>query len=92
MERYQRKILKEAIKYPSQDDAEVLVDWYNNLNKIYIGSASPEIRKAFEKADQIRIDLHKKIFGDKSPWSTRLGRNREAEIYWDENKAMKLGL
>jgi len=34
---------------------------------IYFGGASSEIRKAFEKADDIRIALHTKIFSDKSP-------------------------
>ena len=82
--------LNEAQKYPSQEDAEAMLEWYKAVNGVYFGGAR-EARKAFEKADDIRIKAHMEIFGNKSPWSIER-KGRKAEVVWNNNKAEALGL
>lgn len=85
-----RRKLEEQKKYPPQEEAEAMVEWYNAVNSIYFGG-STEVRKEFEKADKIRVKLHQKIFGDKSPWSLERKGNK-VKVNWDKTKADKLGL
>ncbi len=85
-----KELLNEAVKYPSQDEAEAMAEWYNAINSIYWGG-STQVRKEFEKADKIRLKLHPKIFGDKSPWTLERKGNK-VKVKWDKTKADKLGL
>ena len=83
--------LNEAQKYPTQDEAEAMSDWYMAMNNVYIGAGGKKVRAAFEKADDIRIKLHTEIFGDKSPWAlTRKGN--KSEVVWHKHKAERLGI
>jgi len=84
-----RQELNEAKKYPSQDEAESMSDWYDAVNGISL--FGNEVRAEFDKADKIRIKLHLKIFGDKSPWSLDRKGNK-TKVVWDKHKAEKLGL
>ena len=84
------ELLNEAKKYPSQEEAHAVAEWFNAVNSIYFGAA-PQVRKEFEKSDKIRIKLHSKIFGDKSPWALERKGNK-AKVKWDKAKADKLGL
>lgn len=83
------ELLKEA-KYPSQYEAESLLDWSNATGGLSFGGA-PEVKKAFDKAEKIRQDVWQKIFSDKSPWSVKAS-GKKAKVIWDPNKAKKLGL
>ena len=49
------------MKKYNQDDAQFICDWFNAVNSLHIGFINPELRKAFEKADQIRMKLHQEI-------------------------------
>lgn len=80
-----------SLKYPSQYEAEAMCDWYNASNQMWFGGA-PMVREAFEKAEQIRIKLHMKVFGGESPWSIKRNKNGKAVVFWDKDKAEKLGL
>ena len=94
-----RKIIKEEIqiiaedswKYPTQDDADAMNDWYNAMNNVYIGASPQLVRKAFDKAEKIRTTLHTKIFGDNSPWSLKRNGNKTT-VVWDKDKAKRLGI
>ena len=97
----QHKYLKrdDEIKknYPRQDEAQMLADWWSAISTIYPSSSdiNEETRNAFNKAEEIRIELHRKVFGSDSPWSARIKHLRSGnkmEIYWDDNKARSLGL
>lgn len=83
--------LNEAKNYPSQEDAEAMAEWFNLMNEHYSGAASNEVKSAINKAESIRIKLHKKIFNDKSPWAI-MSRRGKAEVVWDKDKAEALGL
>ena len=88
--------MKKRKKYPSQDDAQFMLDWLGALNSIGTGSTSDKIRKAFNRADTIRIKLHQEIFGDKSPWSVarieRKGTSDKKIVKWNTEKADKIGI
>jgi len=79
-----------AKKYPNQQEAEDLVEWYNTTNASR--PISKRILVAWEKCEAIRIKQHLRVFGEKSPWSCRFGKHRKLEIYWDNAKAQKIGL
>lgn len=83
--------LNERKDYPSQHDAEAMLTWLEASETVWFGGASSEIRSAFNKADDIRLKLHAKIFGDDSPWSIER-RGKKAKVVWDKHKAERLGL
>lgn len=76
--RESRKTLKEG-QY-SQYDAEVMADWFNKVDEIYMGGAGAEVRHAFEEADSFRLALHQKVFAPGSGWKVRRGR-KGMEVY-----------
>jgi len=84
--------MKDKKKYPTQYDAESLADWFWNANKVFLGGASKEIRKAFYECENVRLKMHQEVFGNNSPWSMRKLPNGKPQVYWDHNKAKKLGL
>lgn len=85
-----KRRLEESKKYPPQEEAEALAEWYNAINSIYFGG-SIQVRKEFEKSDKVRLKLHPKIFGDKSPWTLERKGNK-VKVKWDSEKARNLGL
>ena len=84
------ELLKEGLTYPDQYEAEALVEWTNAVNSVYVGGA-PLVREAFNKAEEIRIKMWDKIFGDKSPWTVKR-KGKKLIVTWDNYKADKLGL
>ena len=86
------------MKYPSQNDCQLLIDIMNRPN-ISDSGCSPEFKKL---ATTINGDLDgfedcfKKAFGDNSPWNCRTTFSRKGYgkkvLYWDEEKANKLGI
>lgn len=84
------KLLNEGSSYPSQDEAESLVAWTNATNSVFLGG-SPIVRKAFQKAEDIRTGVWNQIFGDNSPWIVERKGNKLV-VKWDKNKSEKLGL
>lgn len=84
------KLITEGSQYPSQEEAEALIEWTNAMNGVFVGGA-PIVRKAFQQADDIRAKLFPQIFGDNSPWVVDRKGNKLV-VKWDKNKAQKLGL
>ena len=66
----------------TQEDAEFMADWFNAVNSLYTGMVSSEIKKEFEQADKIRVQLHQQVFSDNSPWAIQRGRKGQAEVYY----------
>jgi len=85
------KEIDEQKKYPSQYDAEIYAEWFDFVNGLSFGGVSPEVKDAFDKANKIRMSLHDKIFGDKSPWAMKRAGSK-VKVVWDKNKAKNLGL
>ena len=88
---------KNKIEYPTQDEAQMMVDWYNSMHFVYTDSSdiSDEYKEAWKKADDIRISLWTKTFGTDSPWRMNLKRNLRSTkgvLVWDKEKAEVLGL
>jgi hypothetical protein len=79
-------------KYPSQYDAEFMLEWFEANNNIWTGCSNVKLRDAFKKADDIRRKLHDKIFGDKSPWTIERTRRGKRVVKWDDQKAKAMGL
>ncbi len=82
-------------KYPSQDEAQLMIDWLNALDTCWLSSCEigDEYQKAFEKADDIRKALWEKTFGDMSPWRATIKRTRNTKKFvyvWDKEKAERL--
>jgi hypothetical protein len=73
-----------SIKF-SQEDAEFLADWFNYSNQVSTGIISKELKDAFDKADDIRIDLTQSMF-ENSRWRfSFVGKNKRiAKIYYDK--------
>jgi len=85
--------LEEGVKYPSQDDAEFMVELTNAMFGVYYGSASPKMRKLYEKMDELRRKSWWNVFGDNSPWtSVKKGSSGKLKVVWDKTKAKSLGL
>jgi hypothetical protein len=85
-----KTILTEGVSYPSQYDAETMLEWWSAMEKIS-GGESKEVRSAINECENIRFKVHQKIFGDKSPWSIKF-KGSKKEVIWDNDKADKLGL
>jgi len=56
------------VKQYSQESAEFLSELFNALNTISISGIDPEFKKEFDKIDEIRIKMHKKVFTIDSQW------------------------
>ncbi len=80
--------------YPRQDEAQALIEWTNAVNEVYLSSCdiSELFQRKFNRADKIRQSLWKRVFGDRSPWSVKVRKNRKVTFYWNDDKAKKLGL
>jgi|TARA_R100001530_G_scaffold32491_1_gene25529 uncharacterized protein Yka (UPF0111/DUF47 family) len=68
----------------SQEDAQFMADWFNLINQLWIGTGkvSKEIKKEFEKADEIRIKLHQKVFSNQSNWKASFNKKHKLTISW----------
>ena len=86
-----KTILTEGVKYPTQDEAEAMVDWTNKSNSVYFGGATQEIRNAFNKCEDIRLKQWNRVFGDGSPW-VAVRKGSKLVTKWDKTKAENLGL
>jgi len=87
-----KEYLNEAkIKYPSQYDAEFLVEYMQSIQHMSQGGLSPDMQKLYQKIMTIHQPMWKKVFGDKSPWSVE-SSNRKAKVVWNKQKAEALGL
>lgn len=83
-------------KYPSQEDAQMLVDIMNDKG-IYTGACSPEFKKLgeeFNTAPKGWKKLYDKAFGLKSPWAYDIDykHNNKRTLIWDKRKAKTLGI
>lgn len=67
----------------TQEDAELLASFYNWINRANLSAnISKDIKKEFNKIDNIRIKLHQKIT-EKSNWSFHLNNtNKKIVIGW----------
>lgn len=84
-------------QYPSQDEAQMMADWWYGINHVYTGSSDirPETKQVFENTEKLRTALHAQIFGVNSPWSCHVKRLKSGDklvVYWDNDKATRLGL
>lgn len=84
-------VVEEAVKYPSQQEAEWFLEFAEAINKASWGIPSPELKKFYEKVDAQKMKLWPKYFGDKSPWIVERKRNKPS-VEWDKFKADQLGL
>ena len=88
----EKEVVEEAKKYPTQDDAQFVLDWSNNSDFGFaLGVLSPDIRKEFDKSDAIRQKLWGKVFGDNSPWRVEMKKNKRV-LKYDKDKAERLGI
>lgn len=83
-------------KYPSQEDAQLLVDIMNHEG-VYTGACSSEFRKLGDKYNGRPVGwkrLYEKAFGVKSPWNYRFNKkgNHKRELFWDKDKAIMLSI
>ena len=79
-------------KYPTQDDAEFLVEFYNFLNNVSV-SGSTIGKKIVDKCYTISRKEWDRVFGENSPWSTKKNlKNWKVRVVWDSEKAKRLGL
>lgn len=76
-------------KYLSQEEAEALVEWTNKNNEVYLGG-STIVRKEFEKAEEIRLAIWDKVFGEKSVWSVKRTPIGKLVVIWDKEKAKNI--
>lgn len=84
--------LEEAkTKYPTQYDAEFLVEYMQNIQSMSSGGLSSDMMKLYNKINTIHQPMWQKVFGDKSPWSVDTSK-RKPKVVWDKAKAENLGL
>lgn len=87
------KARKAARTYPSQYDAQFLVDLMNAENKLS-AAGTTDYSKAQDIINQIiklRLEKWDIVFGDKSPWSVKRGA-KGLKVEWNKNKAKNLGI
>ena len=90
----EKEVVEEAKKYPSQYEAEALLNWTEAMGKISMDfGGAPVAKAAFDKAEKARTAVWDKIFGDKSPWKLVMkGSKGKRQVVWDNYKADQLGL
>lgn len=86
-----KEIITEGVKYPSQYDAEAMVELWNALEKVGGGGIGKDVRDLINKIQNLRTNLHSTIFGEKSPWRVEFKGNKK-KVVWDKDKAIKIGL
>ena len=64
----------------NQEDAQFMADWNNLANQLNSGIVSKEIKTAFEKADNIRIQIHQKVFSPESKWDAGFNKKHKLII------------
>jgi len=84
------KYITEGKKYPSQNDADGIIELSTALESVYLGGTN-KVRELMEKIDKLRLKVWQNIFNDKSPWSVTMERGKRV-AYWDDQKAKNLGL
>ncbi len=88
-----RSIMEARRDYPSQEDAEFMVDWLKAMGSVSSAGVDSKIKEAFNKADALRLNLWEYAFGAKSPWKVvKSGKNGNPKVVWDKEKAASLKL
>ena len=64
----------------SQDDVEFMADWFNCLQQLSSDIVSEDIKKAFKKADEIRMNLHQKVFLDNLNWKLSFNKKHKLVV------------
>lgn len=91
MKSIKEHLAEAKIKYPTQYDAEFLVEYMQNVQGMSAGGLSSDMQKLYNKIMSIHQPMWKKVFGDKSPWSVNIS-GRKPKVVWDQSKANKLGI
>jgi len=87
-----REYLEEAKKkYPSQYDAEFLLDYIKSIESLSSSGAGSSITKLHARINNIHMTEWTKVFGDKSPWKVD-GIGKKSKVVWDGHKANRLGI
>jgi hypothetical protein len=85
------------IKYPSQWDAQMLIDIINS-SPVYVGGCSKEFENLGNKFNSMPkgwVKLYDKAFGKDSPWSYTVNyrsKGNKRVLIWDKTKAKKLNI
>jgi hypothetical protein len=81
--KYVDGVIVEAKKYPTQQDAEYLVNYVHGIRGLSTGGLSSQITKLHNKIVTIHQKEWNRVFGDDSPWAVRyVGNKGKAEVYW----------
>ncbi len=86
-----KQMLSENRRYPSQEDAQFVLDWIDALNNIYRGGSSTELRTALDAQLKTVQQFYQKMFNDQSPWTVVRSGNK-MKLKWDKDKASKLSI
>jgi len=82
------KILQEGKKYPSQYDAEMMVEYASAVNNLSSGGLTAPYEKFRSAAMKAHSKLWEKTFGPKSPWKVVMKRGKQA-VEWDSSKGQQ---
>jgi len=72
----------------TQDDAEMVADWYNGSNLIHSSIATnKKIKKLFEQSEKLRLKAHK-IIVDDNYWKFKFKSKscRQLKVIYNNNK------
>ena len=76
------------IKYPSQYEAQAVLDIIDALVEVYLGGSSV-LTEMFDRWNAEIERVRDDIFGSDSPWAYKIvtkGRKRKRELHWDNKK------
>lgn len=84
-----KQLLNETVNYPTQEDAEAVLELVNALNNISFSTTSKMVSEKFRQIEEIRRDLVGVVVGDNSPWSFKRSGNK-IKLIWDKEKAKNI--
>jgi len=71
------KTINEGKNYPTQQDAEYLLDLVKKTEGLSIGGLSSSMKKLHQKVTTIHQKQWSVVFGDKSPWRIEINGKKE---------------
>jgi hypothetical protein len=91
--KYLTKEKKAARKYPTQYDAQFLVDLMNAENSLSAAGTSSytDAKGIINQISKLRLSKWDVVFGDKSPWSPVRDKKGKMKVKWNKDKAKQFG-
>jgi hypothetical protein len=87
-----KKLINESVKYPTQEEAQLAVDFANFYWNLSFDGTTIGFKIIANKLHNIVRDIREYAFNENSPWYSEKNKSGKLIVKWSDSKAKKLGL